>query len=198
MRNRWSRLKVSRRWVIVLAAIAMASVLAYFVFREPSVTLQVVELKQELLRGYQADSLNPGVMVQSETFGSNWVAELELRNNSSQEIQYSGLFSYRHMPITNAFIGPMVRGSAIQDSPRKDRHGLPLRKGLAAAVGPVSVSCLEILSDSELNSCKLENLPSLPSPSGPRAKRWHSTIFCRAAWWVVCLGGRNGIRRKQK
>jgi hypothetical protein len=98
MTNRWGKLKCARKWVIVLAVVVIGLLLTFALSRKPAVTLEIVELKQELLRGFEAHHSTRGVMVQSEALKSHWVAEMELRNNSSAEIQHLGFFSNDQMP----------------------------------------------------------------------------------------------------
>lgn len=98
MRNRWGKLKVSRKWVISLAAVAIGLLLTYALFRKPAVTLEIVELKQELLRGFEPNLSDSRVFHRRTDFELHWVASLELRNNSSSEIQYSGFFSNHNFP----------------------------------------------------------------------------------------------------
>ena len=98
MTNRWGRLKVSRRWAIVLLGIAFVSLLAFVLVRKPAVRLEIVELKQELLKGYEVDTSDPVISYRRRDFELHWVATLELRNNSSEEIQYYGFFSNPTMP----------------------------------------------------------------------------------------------------
>lgn len=102
MRNRWSKVRALQKRAIV-AAVIIGSLATYTLFRKSAVTLEVVGLKQELLRSYPDAPSDPRGIVQSETNEMHWVAELELRNNSSAEIQYLGLFSYRHMPNYECF-----------------------------------------------------------------------------------------------
>jgi hypothetical protein len=88
MRNPWGKLKVSRRWVVVLAAIAIISFLCFAAFRKPAVTLEIVKIETLplLWLPYVENGVKNGAYDRT-------VVTLELRNNSKKAIQVAELSS---------------------------------------------------------------------------------------------------------